>query len=333
VVFQNTDSINETYRRSFCFCGDISLSNDIYEQGVLVHNLQMTGSGDTLISEVSKLIPNTQYKLSLLPYQTKTNLTGVPFKKNILFYTAETDVVESNIQYATGDSLSVYSPLIIGFGRFISKVVYPSCRDKSLEFQMVMNYGTPGVISNSYNIIGFGVPLSSTSRGFSNGVFMYSGLDSNIGIAYWRNGVETRVPQSQFNVDRLDGTGRIHALQITKLINFKIEVSNCGEVTFLTFNPRTQFWNIFHKIFDLGTTTQSSLISTNFHVLVQSETLNPSVQDDIKLFSVGVRITSPIIRSLNRTMAIIPRTLTNVMSPIFAISTTTSSSDILLPPS
>lgn len=322
-TFRNIDSTDETYRRSFSFAGAIFESNSKNDGFTEVYNLSVDGSGQTVVSQASDKIPYCQYHTSIIPRQAKTNVAVNPFPWNVLSYVTQSNLADVNIVYQTGDFLRLYSPPIVGFSRTISKLVYPSSRDKIIMFQMDVEYGNPAVYANTYNMIGYGIPIAGNNRGFYNGIFVTSGGASKIGIAYWKNGVETKIPQTSFNVDTLEGTQKSHKCEIDKLNAFRIDISNIGEIIFYIFNPVYKYWNMFHRLFDISFSEEPAFTNNNGFMVVQSECLNPSVEDYITLYSLTMNIYEPISRSLQRTFST-SRSITSTDEQIAVLSTSST---------
>lgn len=205
-------------------------------------------------------------------------------------------ITGSGTSTVTSSLLSVATSTTIGTSLVKSKqtIEYTAGVGVQALFTAIFQIGT----GNTKQHIGLANAQDGFLIGYENAVF---------GVIYRKNSVDTFIPQSAFNQDKLDGTGAsLMNIDVTKGNLFKIEFQylGFGDIFFYIKNQTDNTLILFHKISYANQNITPSVLIPYYKTWIYVEnTGNPTVSVTLKTASFsashqGKRITKGRITNI-----------------------------------
>ena len=232
---------------------------EIDHEGKLKIAVEKTAFGSLLVSEEHPIVQHTfEYTVDNTDLTKNTKING------------------GTVTQADGMAVIQSNTTIGGDARIESfrHVRYHSGEGLSAKFTSLFTIGTD--TSHRQYI---GLIADDLENGYGIG---YKGVD--FGILRISNNVEIWVTQNNFNVDKLDGTGRSGiTIDTIKGNVFKIEIQylGFGDIYYSLEDPETGDFMVFHKIKYANANIVPSVLNPNFHLLAR--VFNGTSSDNLTL--------------------------------------------------
>jgi hypothetical protein len=117
--------------------------------------------------------------------------------------------------------------------------------------RMTSLWSPPATVNGSIAVAGTGFAVANTTYVIDFAGFGYGNVasSSQFGILWRRNGNDSFIPQTSWNLDKCDGTTKSgFLLQPTSLNSFQINFQYCGNILFYAENPYTGRYILVHSI-------------------------------------------------------------------------------------
>ena len=218
---------------------------------------------------------------------------------------------------STGGKLKLYPNKVLnGVSRIINTYVYPDIGNKRLTFSCALSIDT--TLTNSLMICGFGITETSVTTSFDSGIFIYRGNGAKFGIVIANHGSMNYIPSNFFNIDTLEGSVYLPAINYNNLNSYQIELEAFGSILFKVYDNHQSRFKAFHYIATTNVSPIQVLPYNSSNFIMHVQTLVTGSNDSISVTNYEVECYEPLHPATNNTYSGL-RTLTITESPLFVI--------------